>query len=107
MKDVGVYLHVCCCLCYSCLCILLPNLASLCSVDSAALLVGILRSLVGLDLVSLSPDLPTSRSTGCIASPARGDAIHPVLREVGRSGDSETRLDYISAESLLGCSTKK
>ena len=39
-------------------------------------------------LVSLSPR-PTSRS---IASPARGsagDAIHPVLREVGL-GDSET-----------------
>ena len=40
-------------------------------------------------LVSLSPDLPTSHSTGCIASHA-GDVIQLVLWEGGRSGDSET-----------------
>ena len=44
--------------------------------------------------VSLLPDLLTSHNTGCIASPARGnyagDAIHPVLWEVSRSGNSET-----------------
>ena len=40
-------------------------------------------------LVSLLPDLLTSHSTGCIASRA-GDAIHPVLWEVSRSGNSET-----------------
>ena len=49
-------------------------------------------------IVSLSPDLPTSHSTGCIASPRASDAIHPVLWEVGRSGDSETM-------ACMGCSS--
>ena len=47
--------------------------------------------LSALPIVSLSPDLPTSRSTRCIASPA----IPLVLREVGRSGNSETTLPIV------------
>ena len=52
-------------------------------------------------VVSLLPR-PTSHSTRCIASLCAGDAIYPVLWEVGL-GDSETRILYqlaISSEYL-------
>ena len=51
------------------------------------------KFIAAVQLVSLSPR-PTSRSTGCIASPRADDAIHPVLREVGL-GDSETTVQYM------------
>ena len=40
----------------------------------------------GQQKLVLCPDPPYFCSAGCIASPARGDAIHPALQKSGGSG---------------------